>query len=122
MSNLNKAEAGARHELVSTSVGTARLDWFPAQGEPRAVALLGHGTATRVGVDAPPDFPASSTAAGPTLAPEELAGRKLLALFDRAAARDFADVRLLAQRFGKDVLLARAAQIDAGFDTGPWPT
>jgi hypothetical protein len=43
--------------------------------------------------------------------------RKLLALFDRAAARDFADVRLLARRFGKDVLLARAAQIDAGFDT-----
>jgi len=31
---------------------------------------------------------------------------------------DFADVRLLARRFGKDVLLARAAQIDAGFDTG----
>jgi hypothetical protein len=45
-------------------------------------------------------------------------GRKLLALFDRAAARDFADVRLLARRFGKDVLLARAAQIDPGFDIG----
>jgi hypothetical protein len=27
---------------------------------------------------------------GPTLAPEEFAGRKLLALFDRAAALDFA--------------------------------
>ena len=40
----------------------------------------------------------------------------LLALFDRAAARDFADVYVLAHRFGKDVLLARAAQIDAGFD------
>jgi len=52
----------------------------------------------------------------PTLAPEELAGHKLLALFDRAAARDFADVYMLARRFGKDVLLARAAQIDAGFD------
>jgi hypothetical protein len=36
--------------------------------------------------------------------------------FDRAAARDFADVYVLAHRFGKDVLLARAAQIDAGFD------
>jgi hypothetical protein len=71
---------------------------------------------TDLAVDTPPDFPASSTAAGPTLAPEELAGRKLLALFDRAAARDFADVRLLARRFGKDVLLARATQIDEGFD------
>ena len=67
-------------------------------------------------VHAPPDLPASSTPAGPTLAPEELAGHKLLALFDRAAARDFADVYVLAQRFGKNVLLARAAQIDAGFD------
>jgi hypothetical protein len=72
-------------------------------------------------VNAPPDFPASATAAGPTLAPEELAGHKLLALFDRAAARDFADVYVLARLFGKDVLLARAAQIDAVFDTGSWP-
>lgn len=71
---------------------------------------------TDLAVDAPPDFPASLTAAGPTLAPEELAGHKLLALYDRAAARDFVDVYLLALRFGKDVLLARAAQIDAGFD------
>lgn len=47
----------------------------------------------------------------------ELAGHKLLALFDRAAARDFADVYVLARRFGKNILLARATQIDAGFDT-----
>jgi Nucleotidyl transferase AbiEii toxin, Type IV TA system len=67
-------------------------------------------------VNAPPDLPASTTSAGPTLAPEELAGNKLLALFDRAAARDFSDVYVLAREFGKDVLLARAAQIDAGFD------
>jgi hypothetical protein len=33
-----------------------------------------------------------------------------------AAARDFADIYVLARRFGKDVLLARAAQIDVGFD------
>jgi predicted nucleotidyltransferase component of viral defense system len=68
-------------------------------------------------VNAPPDLPASATPAGPTLAPEELAGHKLLALFDRAAARDFADVYVLARRFGKDVMVARATQIDAGFDT-----
>jgi hypothetical protein len=83
--------------------------------------LIVCGGAARVLVDlavnAPPDFPPSPTAAGPTLAPEELAGHKLLALFDRAAARDFADVYVLARRFGKEVLLARAAQIDAGFDT-----
>jgi hypothetical protein len=67
-------------------------------------------------VNAPPDLPPSATPAGPTLAPEELAGHKLLALFDRAAARDFADVYVLARRFGKDMLLARATQIDAGFN------
>lgn len=68
-------------------------------------------------VNPPPDSPPSETAAGPTLDPEELAGHKLLALFDRAAPRDFADVYVLARRFGKDTLLARAAHIDAGFDT-----
>jgi hypothetical protein len=74
------------------------------------------GVLVDLAVNAPPDLPASATAAGPTLAPEELAGHKLLALFDRAAARDFADVYVLVHRFGKDVLLARAAQIDSGFD------
>lgn len=74
------------------------------------------GILVDLAVHAPPDLPASMTPAGPTLAPEELAGHKLLALFDRAAARDFADVYVLAHLFGKEVLLARAAQIDAGFD------
>jgi len=74
------------------------------------------GVLIDLAVNAPPDLPASATPAGPTLAPEELAGHKLLALFDRAAARDFADIYVLAHRFGKDVLLARATQIDAGFD------
>ena len=75
-----------------------------------------NGVLIDLAVNAPPDLPASATPAGPTLAPEELAGNKLLALFDRAAARDFADICILARRFGKEVLLARAAQIDAGFD------
>jgi uncharacterized protein len=48
VSNLNNAEAGACEELVTTPAGAARLDWFPATGQPRAVALLGHGTATGV--------------------------------------------------------------------------
>jgi hypothetical protein len=56
------------------------------------------------------------TPAGPTLAPDELAGPKLLALSERAAARDFANVYVLAHMFGKDTLITRAAQIDAGFD------
>jgi hypothetical protein len=64
---------------------------------------------TDLAVDTPPDFPASTAAAGPTLAPEELAGRKLLALSDRAAARDFADVRLLARLADYAIALGRQA-------------
>jgi predicted nucleotidyltransferase component of viral defense system len=83
----------------------------------RLVIRSDHGTVlVDLAVNAPPDDPPSVTEAGPTLAPEELAGHKLLALYDRAAARDFADVYVLARRFGKDTLLARATQIDAGFD------
>jgi predicted nucleotidyltransferase component of viral defense system len=81
------------------------------------IRSLDAGVLIDLAVNAPPDLPASATTAGPTLAPEELAGHKLLALFDRAAARDFTDVYVLVRRFGKDVMLARATQIDAGFDT-----
>jgi hypothetical protein len=35
-------------QFVSTPVGTARLDWYPAQGDQRAAVVLGHGTATGV--------------------------------------------------------------------------
>lgn len=80
------------------------------------IRSINAGVLVDLAVNAPPDLPASATPAGPTLAPEELAGHKLLALFDRAAARDFADVYVLAHRFGKEILLTRAAQIDAGFD------
>jgi Nucleotidyl transferase AbiEii toxin, Type IV TA system len=67
-------------------------------------------------LDSPPSQPPAASVAGPTFGLEELAGRKLLALFDRAEARDFADVFVLAQRYRVDLMLERAAQIDAGFD------
>lgn len=35
-------------DLVPTSVGMAGINWYPAPGPVRAVALLGHGTATGV--------------------------------------------------------------------------
>lgn len=47
-------------------------------------------------LDSPPALPSADSPAGPTFGFEELAGRKLLALFDRAEARDFADVFELA--------------------------
>lgn len=67
-------------------------------------------------LDSPPSLPPVASIAGPTFGLEELAGRKTVALFDRAEARDFADVFVLAKRYSKALLLARAAEVDAGFD------
>jgi uncharacterized protein len=35
-------------DFVATPVGTARITWYPARGRVRAVALLGHGSATGI--------------------------------------------------------------------------
>jgi hypothetical protein len=67
-------------------------------------------------VDSPPHLPPTMTLLGPTLAPLELAGRKLLALFDRAEARDFADVHVLVERFGQEALLNEASAADPRFN------
>jgi hypothetical protein len=68
-------------------------------------------------IDSAAGRPPVVSIAGPTFDPEELAGRKLVALFGRAEARDFADVYVLAQRFGRAMLLERAQETDAGFDS-----
>ena len=65
-------------------------------------------------VDSAPGRPPVVTCLGPSFDPEELAGRKLVALFDRAEARDFSDVFALASRYGKRLLMDRAAEVDAG--------
>jgi hypothetical protein len=66
-------------------------------------------------LDSAPGRPASASIAGPTFAPDELAGRKVIALFDRAAARDFVDVYALSRRFTKTALLDLAREVDSGF-------
>lgn len=73
-------------------------------------------TLVDLAIDAPPRRGPTMTILGPTLAPLELAGRKLLALFGRAEARDFADVYVLAQRLGTDALIEQAQALDPGFD------
>jgi hypothetical protein len=60
--------------------------------------------------------PEIKTELGPMVATEELAADKTLALFGRAAARDFVDVFALSQIFGQDRLLELAAEKDRGFD------
>jgi hypothetical protein len=82
--------------------------------------LLVHGPEdllVDLALDSAPGRPASASIAGPTFAPDELAGRKMIALFDRAAARDFVDVHALSRRFTKTQLLDLAREIDSGFDT-----
>jgi predicted nucleotidyltransferase component of viral defense system len=73
-------------------------------------------------VDSAPERPATITLAGPSLDPQELAGRKVIALFDRAEARDFADVYVLAARYGSGRLLELAASVDRGFDIAIFAT
>jgi hypothetical protein len=67
-------------------------------------------------IDSAQSESATITVLGPTMAAEEVAARKLLALFDRGEARDFADVYQLAKQFDRTVMLERAASIDLGFD------
>jgi predicted nucleotidyltransferase component of viral defense system len=69
-------------------------------------------------LDSPARLPIAPSSVGPTLAPIELAGRKLLALFDRAQPRDFVDVFELVRRFGKKAVLSAALDIDPGLDSG----
>jgi hypothetical protein len=67
-------------------------------------------------VDSPPLGPPTITTLGPAFAPVELAARKLLALFDRAAARDFVDAHTLSAQLDLDEVLQQAAELDGGFD------
>lgn len=59
--------------------------------------------------------PVESGPLGPMLSLEELAADKLLALFDRAQARDFVDVAALVERFGLERLCELAKEKDPGF-------
>lgn len=81
--------------------------------------ILGRGTEqvlVDLAVDSAPGRPTASGPLGPTFSATELSGRKTIALFDRAEARDFADVYVLSARFGKQALLQLAGEVDAGFD------
>jgi hypothetical protein len=61
-------------------------------------------------------FPAEAGRLAPTLTGEELAVDKVLAVVERAEARDFADLMALEPRYGLDRLCELAAEKDLGFD------
>lgn len=69
-----------------------------------------------IALDSQPGQPPTMSVAGPTYAPEELAGRKVVALFDRFAARDFVDVFALSNTYSKADLLMWARELNPGFD------
>lgn len=54
----------------------------------------------------------------PTFAPDELAGRNVVALVDRAMAHDFVEVFALARRFTTTEFIDLAREVDAGFEIG----
>lgn len=60
------------------------------------------------------DLPVTTTMLGPTLAERDVAVGKLVALFDRAEARDFADIFAFATRFDREELLSLAIERDSG--------
>lgn len=73
----------------------------------------------RCEIDLAIDFralPTEPSRYGPTLAVRELAANKVLALFDRAEARDFLDLVELTHHFELQSLMDLAAEKDAGFD------
>jgi hypothetical protein len=67
-------------------------------------------------IDVAPRFPIAQTPIGPVFSPLELAGRKLLALFDRAEARDFVDVYVLSKKFGNQKVFDAATQIEVSLN------
>ncbi len=67
-------------------------------------------------IDVAPRFPVARTPVGPVFSPLELAGRKLLALFDRAEARDFVDVYVLSKKFGNQKVFDAATQIEVSLN------
>jgi hypothetical protein len=67
-------------------------------------------------IDVAPRFPVVQTPVGPVFSPLELAGRKLLALFDRAEARDFVDVYVLSKKFGNQKVFDAATQIEVSLN------
>ena len=82
----------------------------------RLLVIAEESLVVDIGLDAPPISPVFTSEFGPTFALDELGARKLLALFDRAEARDFVDIFQLRTRFSKSKLVSLAHLLDDGFN------
>ncbi len=96
--------AGFTVRHIQESHGFARL--IVESGEDRTELDL--GTDARL-------FPVEPGSLAPLLSGEELAVDKVLAVFGRAEARDFADLMAVEPRYGLDRLCQLAAEKDRGF-------
>jgi len=104
---------------VRDALSAAGLVVGHVQVNPGFVRLIVSNGDERTELDLAADarlFPAEPGRLAPTLTGEELAVDKVLAVFGRAEARDFADLMTLEPRYGLGRLCELAAEKDPGFD------
>ena len=81
----------------------------------RLVAVQAHHSVEiDLAVDSQPLFPIEIALDLPVLAGQDLAARKVLAILDRAEARDFTDLRTLAERYSPAECIRWASELDDG--------
>jgi Nucleotidyl transferase AbiEii toxin, Type IV TA system len=106
---------------VDRALGAAGLVVHHIQESPGFARLIVESGADRTELDLGTDarlFPAKPGSPAPLLSSEELAVDKVLAVFGRAEARDFADLMAVEPRYGLDRLCHLAAEKDRGFLPG----
>jgi len=114
------ASVGAIAESLASALAAADCEVSVTRSSPTFTRLHVSTNDEELEIDLCVDAPAidepSVTFIGPTYAPNELAVRKLLALFARALPRDFADIWTLTKDGGFSELVAQAPLHDPGFD------
>jgi hypothetical protein len=104
---------------VRVALSTAGLVVGHARVSPGFVRLIVSDGDERTELDLAADarlFPAEPGRVAPTLSGDELAVDKVLAVFERAEARDFADLMALEPRYGLERLCALAGEKDLAFE------
>jgi hypothetical protein len=108
----------AAAEALQAALVDAGLDCEEAFRHPTFVRLRVSDGVESSEIDVSYDYQwrdSVETPVGPARSSEELAVDKLLALFGRAAPRDYVDVFFMAKRHGIDQMLAWAPEKDGGF-------
>ena len=106
-------------DALKTTLEQAGLDYVIVRDVPTFVRLEVQGEQDRCEVDLVVDYralPPEGSELGPTLAVKELAANKVLAVFDRAEARDFRDLAALVDQFPLNELIGLCWGQDPGFD------